>query len=217
MQESTADNPSTSKSCQTINPLHLAKRFTLRVGHKDLRLRLFNVNTGLLVRGNSANKRGFSAPEDVEGVIFRCITCNEVFSTAIELRDHGKTHTSRRLYVCSECGKRFAFRETLAKHTETHVGKPKSTITLEGRSLSGSMTQIAENEAVSTKLFCVACNCSFASVDELDRHKVDTWFPFGTVLKEFRMSAPTTPYSRRLNLSKCVRTAASVSSTGGIW
>lgn len=128
MQEPTAEEPGSSQDDNGISSdrlLHKTKRFTLRIWQKNLRFRLFNVNASPYQRKASARLAASGLEsEEHAGVVFRCVTCKEVLPTAVALRDHSKTHSSRKIYTCNECGRKFAFRETLARHMETHQGKP---------------------------------------------------------------------------------------------
>ncbi|KAH7723112.1 zinc finger protein [Aphelenchoides avenae] len=146
MQEQTADEAGSSQDDNGVFSerfLHTTKRFTLRIGQKNVRFRLYNVN---------------AESEEHAGVVFRCVTCRKVFSTAVALRDHSKTHASRKIYTCTECGRKFAFRETFARHLKTH---------------QAMASQQGQRAPMTQRFYCSTCGNCFPSVEELDNHKVE--------------------------------------------
>lgn len=51
-----------------------------------------------------------------------CIECNQIFSTAVEYRDHKEMHERIKL-TCPICNKVFVSAKTLKRHAIVHTGK----------------------------------------------------------------------------------------------
>ncbi|CAI2359139.1 unnamed protein product [Moneuplotes crassus] len=107
---------------------------------------------------------------------YRCpyVECAKQFASKKNLKDHIRTHTGEKPYICTHCGKGFAQYSTLHKHYRVHDKKRPYACRFDG--CGKSFTQISNrirHERIHTgeKPFgCAICEKRFCSSSNLHQH-----------------------------------------------
>ncbi|KAM4033794.1 gastrula zinc finger protein XlCGF66.1-like isoform 2-T2 [Anomaloglossus baeobatrachus] len=55
--------------------------------------------------------------------LFSCTECGKCFSKKVSLASHLKTHSTQKPYSCSDCGKSFTHKSVLVRHQKIHSGE----------------------------------------------------------------------------------------------